>query len=242
MWAILRIFIMRITAISDCHGLLPKIDPCDLLIIAGDMNPIGMDNPFMQANWYNSTYQNWLINNPCNRTLCIHANHEIVAERYPNMLKDFYRNIEKDGVSYLHCESVEYQGLKVWGSPFSLPYGKSWAFMHDDEYLEKVYDQIPLDTSIIINHGPPYGILDKSKITGEICGSKSLLKALERVSPKLCCFGHLHEGYGLYLQDFCDRHTTIMANCSLLDHFVSRTELTNKPMKFQTSTQIDLVI
>ena len=49
---------MRIVALSDQHGYLPEIPPCDLLIIAGDVCPdrfgpfVAMHNPDQQKSWF----------------------------------------------------------------------------------------------------------------------------------------------------------------------------------------------
>ncbi|KAG7008302.1 hypothetical protein G7Y79_00006g019220 [Physcia stellaris] len=48
---------------------------------------------------------------------------------------------------------------------------------------------------IILTHGPPYSIRDRTS-RGENVGCEHLLKALSRARPRLCVFGHIHEGWG----------------------------------------------
>jgi hypothetical protein len=48
---------------------------------------------------------------------------------------------------------------------------------------------------VLITHGPPKGHLDKTA-TGFGAGCPHLLAALDRVRPRLHCFGHIHEAWG----------------------------------------------
>jgi hypothetical protein len=50
---------------------------------------------------------------------------------------------------------------------------------------------------IVMTHGPPQAILDWTEV-GNV-GCQHLARALERARPRLCCFGHIHEGYGARL-------------------------------------------
>ena len=49
---------MRIVALSDQHGYLPDVPPCDLLIVAGDVCPdrvgtsLAKDHPAKQKGWF----------------------------------------------------------------------------------------------------------------------------------------------------------------------------------------------
>ncbi len=58
------------------------------------------------------------------------------------------------------------EGLKFYGSPWQ-PTFHNWAFNLDrGEEIKKVWDKIPNDTDVLITHGPPFGILDKT-VEGE---------------------------------------------------------------------------
>jgi hypothetical protein len=48
---------------------------------------------------------------------------------------------------------------------------------------------------IMITHGPPWQHLDKCD-NGVEAGCPQLLRALDRVRPRLHCFGHIHEAWG----------------------------------------------
>ena len=57
---------MRIVALSDLHGHLPEIPPCDLVIVAGDVCPdrigpaIARDHPGEQKAWFDQHVRAWL--------------------------------------------------------------------------------------------------------------------------------------------------------------------------------------
>jgi hypothetical protein len=57
---------MRIVALSDQHGFLPDVPPCDLLIVAGDVCPdrfgpfIAVHDPYQQQAWFDRTVRPWL--------------------------------------------------------------------------------------------------------------------------------------------------------------------------------------
>jgi predicted phosphodiesterase len=50
---------------------------------------------------------------------------------------------------------------------------------------------------VVITHGPPRGVRDRSWASGgQHVGSPELFAAVARARPKLHCFGHIHEGWG----------------------------------------------
>ena len=51
------------------------------------------------------------------------------------------------------------------------------------------------NVDIVITHGPPYKRLDPTASVPAV-GCPLLLRAVMRARPKLCCFGHIHEGWG----------------------------------------------
>lgn len=51
------------------------------------------------------------------------------------------------------------------------------------------------EVEVVITHGPPHGHLDMT-FNGVRAGCPHLLSALNRVRPRLHCFGHIHEAWG----------------------------------------------
>jgi Icc-related predicted phosphoesterase len=101
------------------------------------------------------------------------------------------------GLHYLQDSGVEINGVKFWGSPWQ-PWFHDWAFnLKTSTQLRSKWNLIPTDTDVLLTHGPPFGILDRTQRTGESVGCHELLLAVRRVSPKLHVFGHIHEGYGM---------------------------------------------
>lgn len=114
-------------------------------------------------------------------------------------------------VFYLCDTGITIEGINIWGSPIT-PTFFNWAFNRDrGSNIAKYWDKIPQNTDILITHGPPSGILDRT-ISGSNAGCGDLLKKIELIKPKYHLFGHIHEAYGVYET----AHTTFI-NGSILD-------------------------
>ena len=72
---------MRIVALSDQHGFLPDVPPCDLLIVAGDVCPdrfgpfMAVHDPSQQQAWFDRTVRPWLAATPATHKLLTWGNH-----------------------------------------------------------------------------------------------------------------------------------------------------------------------
>ena len=84
-----------------------------------------------------------------------------------------------------------------------------------NKYIKPHWDMIPLDTDIVVTHGPPYGHGDSLAMqfrrdNESRVGCVDLMNRLVEVKPKVSIFGHIHEGYGVTGNE----HTTfINASC-----------------------------
>jgi Icc-related predicted phosphoesterase len=95
----------------------------------------------------------------------------------------------------LNDSGVEIEGMTVWGSPIT-PFFFDWAFnRHRGAHIRRHWDLIPAGVDILVTHGPPYGILDRTA-RGQCVGCEELLPVVERLRPRLHVFGHIHEAYG----------------------------------------------
>jgi Icc-related predicted phosphoesterase len=122
-------------------------------------------------------------------------NPEVLEGHTPQEIKDVI--LKEKGIIYLENESIELMGLKIYGSPYSL-YFYNWGFPTPED-LEGTWSKIPNDADIVVSHGPPLGILDKT-VHGVEAGCKFFRDAIERVKPTLCLFGHIHEARGMVVK------------------------------------------
>lgn len=68
---------MKIAAISDMHGLLPEIEPCELLLICGDIVPLRMQRNIPQSKkWFSNEFADWINSLPCEQVYIVGGNHE----------------------------------------------------------------------------------------------------------------------------------------------------------------------
>ncbi|KAK4041124.1 putative rhamnogalacturonate lyase C [Parachaetomium inaequale] len=83
--------------------------------------------------------------------------------------------------------------LTVYASPYTPAFGTP-GFQYTPQ--ESHDFAIPDDVDVVITHGPPRGVLDRSWASGAHVGSAELFAAVARARPRLHCFGHIHEGWG----------------------------------------------
>lgn len=82
--------------------------------------------------------------------------------------------------------------LSVYASPYTPSLG-DWGFQYRPNEGRKF--SIQQGTNIVITHGPPRGILDRTN-SRERAGCPDLFAAIAKCKPTLHCFGHIHEGWG----------------------------------------------
>lgn len=199
---------LKIIAVSDLHGDLPNIEPCDLLLIPGDICPIYSKNsrlrehdPHAQLNWVREKFIPWAEEQPAKRVYWIGGNHDFGVE-----LAGAYRAFEEVSpkwVKMLRDEAVEWDKHTIYGSPWC-PNLFHWAFYARDEKWLEIAKNIPTDIDILMLHSPPRDLM-----TIELCdhhlnwASPAPLynEIVGRIKPKLVLCGHLHEGYGTKVID-----------------------------------------
>lgn len=215
---------MKITFISDTHnkhnGLTSLLPGGDLLIHAGDISSMGYKHEIQQfLKWFNGldSYKHKIF---------IAGNHDWGFQDNPEMCKELLEFYDK--VTYLQ-DDLELIGddyetaVKVYGSPWQ-PEFYNWAFNlpRMGWELEQKWNDIPIDTDILITHGPSWGRVDTVKGQGVPLGCELLKERLEVVVPKIHVCGHIHSGYG-YVFD----GVTHYFNASVLDE---QYNLTQKPL------------
>lgn len=180
----------RIVAISDTHNAHNKlaIPECDILIHAGDESYRGQATEIM-------AFAEWISQQPAKHIVWTPGNHSLAFEaNWPHSLT-WVKHINPN-IHILIQNSVELEGIKIWGSPIT-PYFHNWAYnIHRGPEIKQYWDQIPDNTDIVVTHGPPHGILDLTN-RNIAAGCVDLRNAIARVKPKLHVFGHIHESYGI---------------------------------------------
>lgn len=180
----------KIVIISDVHGKWNKliIPPCDVLISCGDYSFHGEKNMIKD-------FHSWLDEQEANYIISVQGNHEVFVEKHFEEAKA----IAIDAcprINFIEEGLVEIEGIKIWCSAIT-PHFHNWAYNRwPGENIEAHWRRIPDDIDILVTHGPPHGILDKTP-RGNNAGCPSLLKRiLELPKCKYHFFGHIHNDYG----------------------------------------------
>lgn len=225
---------MNITCISDLHGHYPKLEGGDLLIVAGDLTARHTEKEF-------SEFIKWLSRQNYNEKIFIGGNHDtMLKEQNP------HGRLFSDGICYLLDWGTEFQGLKIYGSPWTKSFeGMNPACMaftvRTDAELAEKWKLIPDDIDILVTHSPPEGIGD-CNLWKENCGSLSLLmRATLLENLKLFVWGHVHEAYGFFtpkqLMDLAALEIIGPAACKSFPYLVNASHVNehykpvNKPIR-----------
>jgi hypothetical protein len=242
---------MRITHISDTHNkhkqLDGKLPGGQLLIHSGDISSLGRKQEI-------ESFIKWFDKQDYMHKVFIAGNHDMTfdreillrdklahfegrtdydtecAEGKPNWLVEMLNNLP-DNVYYLENSSIKLEGINIWGSPYSPSFGYGWGFNKDRGHdIAQCWNEIPMDTDIVITHSPIYGYNDRALNTNQNVGCADLYHRLHEVKPHLHFAGHIHEGHGWgtipYKDEWGDIYTFNGSSCNL------RYEAINPPITF----------
>lgn len=181
---------MKVCAISDLHLREPDLPEADLGLIAGDLTFRGLLKEYKKSMYYLQSQREKFKD-----AYCTLGNHDGDLFLELGHREEFER---ESGWKILIDETVEVQGLKIFGSPYT-PEFCNWFWSYESP-TNRWRDFIQEGTDIVVTHGPPYRILDLVE-RGENVGCYDLAHRLRQVRPKAVVFGHIHSGYGQFEED-----------------------------------------
>lgn len=170
---------MKILSFVDIHGnktavnrLVKLAEQADLLVCAGDLTNFGKNIEDLLK----------ILEKTSKQLLIINGNHETEKQ-----LKQAEKKFKF--INFIHNKLYTINDYAFFG------YGGG-GFELEDKALEslipKIKEQIKNKILILITHQPPYNTkLDM--VNRQHAGSKSILKLIEELKPRLNICGHLHE-------------------------------------------------
>lgn len=198
---------MKIVHFSDTHNRHNQMEqiPCDLVICSGDFSATGQKSEV-------KSFLKWFKNYPTTYRIFIAGNHDICFDdsknedgEKPDWLKDeLGEYLKYDCLNfYLEDSGCQIEGINFWGSPATPRYGSPmWAFNYDRGWsIKQVWNKIPEDTNVLITHGPAKGRCDFVPGHGHQ-GCEDLAETIRFIEPEYHLFGHIHESYGYYHDEF----------------------------------------
>jgi len=190
---------MKITAISDLHGKLPKIRKSDILLIAGDLCPSFNHDIDFQKVWIQDNFLPWCKSIKA-EVIFVAGNHDWYFENLYGQGESYgnpFKETLPSNCHYLMDEKIEIKGITVYGTPWQ-PFFCDWAFNLSEWELDRRFSLIPEDVDIVLSHGPAFGhcdtIMGDQRYDRGHLGSQALYKHIMRVGPKYCITGHIHSG------------------------------------------------
>lgn len=178
---------MRIVAVADTHLFHHDlvVPDGDVFVHAGDMCRGGALAELAQA-------ARWIAGLPHRHKVIVAGNHDWAFVREPMAARAMFA-----GAHYLEDSEVAIDGVRFYGSPWQ-PAFMDWAFnLPRGPALAAVWARIPRGVDVLITHGPPDGIGDRTSIAGR-AGCADLRARVEEVAPRLHLFGHIHQDGGVW--------------------------------------------
>lgn len=180
---------MRIVAVADTHLFHHElgVPDGDVFIHAGDMCRGGDLAELAEAAEH-------IRSLPHRHKIVVAGNHDWAFSDAPEKA----RALLGPDVVYLQDSGVTLEGVLFWGSPWQPEYN-GWAFnVPRGAPLAAKWALIPSTTHVLVTHGPPFGIGDRSSMGGEREGCRDLRDRVFEVAPRLHLFGHIHEDGGAF--------------------------------------------
>jgi Icc-related predicted phosphoesterase len=204
---------LKITFISDTHTkhnqITKDLPGGDILIHAGDMSSMGYKHEIEDfCKWFDG------LDNYDTKVF-IAGNHDWGFQdnvEQTTQIIDSYKSFDylQDGLLMV---GENYDDMvKIYGSPWQ-PEFYNWAFNlpRNGEELKSKWDLIPMNTDILITHGPAWGYVDKVIGRTQNLGCELLAERIKVVKPKIHVCGHIHSGRNIVFDD-----ETLYINASVL--------------------------
>lgn len=212
--------VLKCCHISDTHDTFQDIsmlipEDIDIVFITGDVTYHGKPEELARL----KEHLKKIVAKTRHVVMTV-GNHEKGCEANPQLWIDTMKEI---GVKLLMHESIEVEGYKIFGSPWT-PYFGGWAYNYHRISGKVKWQDIPEDTEILLTHGPIYGILDY--VHGDHVGCVDLFNRVNSGLPdlKYHMFGHIHETHGTaqYKQVTCINSSIMNGNYRFVNkpHFL----------------------
>lgn len=176
----------RLSELRTTIQLLKNIDAPLKLVIAGN-HDFSLDTPVLKKKLAEAER---IAGEP--------LAHDLVKAEFGDFgeARKVLQDAESDGIVFLeegnYVFSLENGArVKVYASPYTPSNNGNWAYQYTDSHGFN----IDPDTDIVMTHGPPQGILDRTQDRKRI-GCPELFAAVARTQPLVHCFGHVHSGWG----------------------------------------------
>ncbi|MCJ1453583.1 hypothetical protein MMC28_003930 [Mycoblastus sanguinarius] len=210
---------------ATTHAFREPVPTADVLLHAGDLTKVGYEIEYEKTlDFLKSANAELKLVIAGNHDITLHEDWyrdtQQAKKKHMGRSEDLKKckkmwtgeEAKKAGIVYLE-EGIRRFSLKsgveftVYSSPWQPEY-YDWAFTYnrrEDRFnpspsvvKTKAANPIPdhPNIDVMLTHGPPMGILDRTS-HGEHVGCEHLRRAVQRCKPRLHCFGHIHEGWGV---------------------------------------------
>ncbi|MBA3453790.1 MAG: metallophosphatase domain-containing protein [Deltaproteobacteria bacterium] len=178
---------MRIVAVADTHTFTSDlvVPDGDVFVHAGDLCR-GGDLDELRG------VAEWIAGLPHRHKIIVAGNHDWCFVHEPAAARGMLGNAH-----YLQDAEVVIEGMRFYGSPWQ-PEFNDWAFnLPRGEAIAAVWRKLPAGLDVLITHGPPEGIGDRSPVGGR-AGCADLRRRIAEITPRLHIFGHIHQDGGVW--------------------------------------------
>jgi Icc-related predicted phosphoesterase len=184
----------------------------NILVHSGDCTNVGKENEIIDfVTWFEKI-------KGFTKKIFIAGNHDFGFENYKGVRHHYEapwlhnildeEKLSESNVIYLHDSEYIFdsselkKSIKFYGSPWQ-PEFFNWAFNlpRNGVELKKKWDEIPVDTDILITHGPPHMLRDfvpKYNVMRHV-GCELLYDRVIKIKPLVHVFGHIHYAHGVEL-------------------------------------------
>ena len=178
---------MRIVAVADTHLFTSDlvVPEGDVFLHAGDLCRGGDLDELREA-------AAWIAALPHRHKIIVAGNHDWCFVHDPAAARALLGEMH-----YLEDAELVLDGIRFYGSPWQ-PEFNDWAFnLPRGEAIAAVWRKIPAGLDVLITHGPPEGLGDRSPVGGR-AGCADLRRRIAEVLPRLHLFGHIHQDGGVW--------------------------------------------